>query len=163
MVTLARHDERAEKRFNAEVMAIDNIISADTVAGETDAILMIVARDVAELHVVLSPPVHARGRAAADHAAAAGRAQAVLTAAAAGNIRPVTPRELSATRAARRSARAWRSKLKPRPDDPWPTASTLSGPRSPPPRPPPPTPQDHADVILQLSTAAQQLLADPSR
>ena len=48
LVTLAHHDERAEKRFNAEVAALDNIISADTVAGE------IVAHDVAELHVVLS-------------------------------------------------------------------------------------------------------------
>ena len=54
MVTLGRHDERAEQRFNAEVMAIDNIISADTVAGETDALLLIVARDVAELSTVLS-------------------------------------------------------------------------------------------------------------
>jgi Lrp/AsnC family leucine-responsive transcriptional regulator len=42
LVTLARHDERAEKRFDAEVKAIDNIISADSVAGEIDAILMIV-------------------------------------------------------------------------------------------------------------------------
>jgi len=54
MVTLAHHDERAEKRFHAEVMAMDNIIGADSLAGETDAILMIVARDVADLHVVLS-------------------------------------------------------------------------------------------------------------
>src|SRR3954467_2830869 len=30
LVTLARHDERAEKRFNDEVSALDNIISADT-------------------------------------------------------------------------------------------------------------------------------------
>src|SRR3954453_17976929 len=54
MVTLARHDEAAERRFNAEVLALDNIIAADTVAGETDALLLIVARDVADLHVVLS-------------------------------------------------------------------------------------------------------------
>src|SRR4051794_2421277 len=54
LVTLARHDEAAERRFNAEVAALENVISADTVAGEIDAILMIVARDVAELHVVLS-------------------------------------------------------------------------------------------------------------
>src|SRR3954465_10866787 len=53
MVTLARHDERAEKRFNEEVMALENIISADSLAGETDALLLIVARDVGELHVVL--------------------------------------------------------------------------------------------------------------
>jgi len=54
MVTLARHDAAAEKRFNAEVAAIDNIIAADSVAGETDALLMIAAHDVAELQVVLS-------------------------------------------------------------------------------------------------------------
>src|SRR5690349_19803216 len=39
MVTLGRHDTRAEKRFNDEVAAIENIIAADTVAGETDALL----------------------------------------------------------------------------------------------------------------------------
>lgn len=54
MVTLARHDLAAEKRFNAEVQAIDNIIAADSVAGETDALLMIAAHDVAELQLVLS-------------------------------------------------------------------------------------------------------------
>src|ERR1700744_987007 len=54
MVTLARHDEAAERRFNAEVLALDNVIAADGVAGETDALLMIVASDVAELQVVLS-------------------------------------------------------------------------------------------------------------
>ena len=50
LVTLARHDEAAERRFDAEVAALENIISADWVAGETDAMLMVVARDVAELH-----------------------------------------------------------------------------------------------------------------
>jgi len=54
LVTLARHDEAAERRFAAEVAALDNIISADSVAGEIDAILMLVAHDVAELHVTLS-------------------------------------------------------------------------------------------------------------
>jgi Lrp/AsnC family leucine-responsive transcriptional regulator len=54
MVTLARHDEAAERRFHREVHALENVIAADSLAGETDAILMIVARDVAELHVVLS-------------------------------------------------------------------------------------------------------------
>ena len=53
-VTLARHDEAAERRFAEEVRALENVIAADTVAGETDALLTIVARDVAELHVVLS-------------------------------------------------------------------------------------------------------------
>src|SRR6201991_5101445 len=35
MVTLARHDEAAERRFYQEIRALDNVISADTVAGET--------------------------------------------------------------------------------------------------------------------------------
>jgi len=48
------HNEGAEQRFTAEVMAMENVISADLVAGETDAILLVVAHDVAELHVVLS-------------------------------------------------------------------------------------------------------------
>ena len=109
-MTLARHDEAAERRFDAEVAALENIISADSVAGEIDAILMIVARDVAELHVDALAAVHARRRAAADHAAAAGRAQAVLAAAAACDVRPLAPRGLSAARARAPIPRAWRSK-----------------------------------------------------
>jgi Lrp/AsnC family leucine-responsive transcriptional regulator len=54
LVTLARHDEAAERRFAAEVAALDNVIAADTVAGETDALLMLVAQDVEDLHVTLS-------------------------------------------------------------------------------------------------------------
>ena len=54
MVTLARHDEVANRRFVQEVRAIDQVIAGDVVAGETDALLMIVARDVAELQLVLS-------------------------------------------------------------------------------------------------------------
>ena len=54
LVTLARHDEAAERRFAAEVAQLEHIISADSVAGEIDAILMLVAHDVAELHVTLS-------------------------------------------------------------------------------------------------------------
>ena len=112
LVTLARHDEAAERRFAAEVAALDNIISADAVAGEIDAILMLVARDVAELHVVALAPVHARGRAAADHAAAARRAQAFVAAAAACDVRPARRRadRLDGCR----SRRAWRSKRRPR-------------------------------------------------
>jgi Lrp/AsnC family leucine-responsive transcriptional regulator len=53
-VTLARHDEAAHRRFVAEVRGLENVISADWVAGETDALLMIVAHDVAELQLVLS-------------------------------------------------------------------------------------------------------------
>src|ERR1700754_2636917 len=54
MVTLARHDEAAERRFAHELATLDNVISADSVAGETDALLAIAARDVAELQLVLS-------------------------------------------------------------------------------------------------------------
>ena len=89
---------RAKRRFNAEVAALDNIISADWVAGEIDAMLMIVARDVAELHVVLSRPLDARRRAAPDHAAAAGGAQASLAAAHARDIRPIPARGLNTAR-----------------------------------------------------------------
>ena len=71
MVTLARHDTAAEKRFNAEVAAIDNIIAADSVAGETDALLMIAAQRRGRAAARALAPVHARGRAAADHAAPA--------------------------------------------------------------------------------------------
>jgi Lrp/AsnC family leucine-responsive transcriptional regulator len=53
-ITLARHDERAHARFEREVRELDNIISADWVTGETDALLMIAARDVGELQIVLS-------------------------------------------------------------------------------------------------------------
>jgi Lrp/AsnC family leucine-responsive transcriptional regulator len=52
-ITLARHDEAAHRRFVREVRELDNVISADWVTGETDALLMIAARDVAELQLVL--------------------------------------------------------------------------------------------------------------
>jgi Lrp/AsnC family leucine-responsive transcriptional regulator len=51
-VTLARHDETANRRFEEAVRAIDQIIAADWVTGETDAMLMVVARDVADLQRV---------------------------------------------------------------------------------------------------------------
>jgi DNA-binding Lrp family transcriptional regulator len=52
-VTLARQDPRATRGFEAEVRALPQIIAADWVAGETDVMLLIVARDVAELQHVL--------------------------------------------------------------------------------------------------------------
>lgn len=51
-ITLARHDETANRRFEEAVRAIDQIISADWVTGETDAMLMVVAHDVADLQRV---------------------------------------------------------------------------------------------------------------
>ena len=85
LVTLARHDEAAERRFNAEVTAMDNIISADSVAGETDALLMIVARDVAELQLVLS------------RLSTRGGAQRLITLLRLAELKPSSPLPLRAT------------------------------------------------------------------
>ena len=54
MVTLARHDEAANRRFAEAVHAIPQVIAADHVTGEVDAMLMVVARDVGELQTVLA-------------------------------------------------------------------------------------------------------------
>lgn len=52
-VTLARHEPSASRGFEAAVRAMPQIIAADYVAGETDVMLLVVARDVAELQQVL--------------------------------------------------------------------------------------------------------------
>jgi Lrp/AsnC family transcriptional regulator, leucine-responsive regulatory protein len=52
-VTLQRHDDSSHRRFAAAVRAMPEVISADWVTGETDALLMVVAREVAELQRVL--------------------------------------------------------------------------------------------------------------
>jgi Lrp/AsnC family transcriptional regulator, leucine-responsive regulatory protein len=52
--TLARHDRRAEHVFEGQIRALPQIIAADIVAGETDYLLTVVARDVAELQTVLA-------------------------------------------------------------------------------------------------------------
>ena len=85
MVTLARHDAAAEKRFNAEVAAIDNIIAADSVAGETDALLMIAAQDVGELQLVLS------------RLSTRGGAQRLITLLRLGELKPSSPLPVRAT------------------------------------------------------------------
>lgn len=54
LVTLARHDEVANRRFGEAVLAIPHVIAADWVTGEVDAVLMVVSRDVAELQRVLN-------------------------------------------------------------------------------------------------------------
>ena len=51
--TLARHDVRSSQRFDDLIRSVPQIIAADTVAGETDYLLTVVARDVAELQQVL--------------------------------------------------------------------------------------------------------------
>ena len=53
LVTLARHDVAAEKRFRATVRELPQVIAADEVTGDLDAVLMVVARDVADLQRVL--------------------------------------------------------------------------------------------------------------
>jgi Lrp/AsnC family leucine-responsive transcriptional regulator len=53
-VTLVRHDDAGHRRFQKAVEELPEIISADWVTGETDALLMVVARDVEQLQRVLS-------------------------------------------------------------------------------------------------------------
>jgi Lrp/AsnC family transcriptional regulator, leucine-responsive regulatory protein len=52
--TLTRHDPRAAAAFEDHLRALPQVITAETVAGETDYLLSIVARDVPELHQVLA-------------------------------------------------------------------------------------------------------------
>jgi Lrp/AsnC family leucine-responsive transcriptional regulator len=52
-VTLERHDDATHRRFAEAVRAMPEVLSADWVTGETDAMLMVVARQVAELQRVL--------------------------------------------------------------------------------------------------------------
>lgn len=52
-VTLQRHGETDHRRFAEAVRAMPEVISADWVTGETDAMLLVVAREVAELQRVL--------------------------------------------------------------------------------------------------------------
>jgi Lrp/AsnC family leucine-responsive transcriptional regulator len=52
-VTLRRHDDATHRRFADTVRAMPEVIAADWVTGETDAMLIVVAREVAELQRVL--------------------------------------------------------------------------------------------------------------
>jgi Lrp/AsnC family transcriptional regulator, leucine-responsive regulatory protein len=52
-VVLDAHDDASHRRFRAAVRDMAEVLSADWVTGETDAILVIVAREVAELQRVL--------------------------------------------------------------------------------------------------------------
>jgi len=52
--TLARADPRATRIFEDQIHATPEIVAADSVAGETDYLLTVVARDVAELQAVLA-------------------------------------------------------------------------------------------------------------
>lgn len=52
-VTLAGHEPRASRGLEEAIRAMPQVIAADWVAGETDIMLLVVARDVAELQQVL--------------------------------------------------------------------------------------------------------------
>jgi Lrp/AsnC family leucine-responsive transcriptional regulator len=52
-VTLQRHGEGEHRRFAEAVRSMPEVISADWVTGETDAMLLVVAREVAQLQRVL--------------------------------------------------------------------------------------------------------------
>jgi Lrp/AsnC family transcriptional regulator, leucine-responsive regulatory protein len=52
--TLARHDPRSSRVFDNQIRALPQIIAADNVAGEMDYVLVVVARDVADLQQVLA-------------------------------------------------------------------------------------------------------------
>ena len=53
LATLTAHDEGASRRFAETVRELPQIIAADEVTGDVDAMLLVVARDVPELHQVL--------------------------------------------------------------------------------------------------------------
>jgi len=52
-VTLSRHDDVAHKRFQEAVRELPQVVLADWVTGEVDALLWVVARNVGELQRVL--------------------------------------------------------------------------------------------------------------
>ncbi len=51
-VTVGRHDEAAHRRLETAVASIPQVIRADWIAGETDALLEVVARSIAEMQRV---------------------------------------------------------------------------------------------------------------
>jgi Lrp/AsnC family transcriptional regulator, leucine-responsive regulatory protein len=53
LAALGVHDQAANRRFEATVKKLANVIQADWVTGETDALLHVVARDVDQLQKVL--------------------------------------------------------------------------------------------------------------
>ena len=85
-VTLERHDDTAHRRFAQAVRAMPEVLSADWVTGETDAMLMVVAREVAELQRVI---VRLSTR---------GGAQRVMTLLRLEELKPASPLPLEATR-----------------------------------------------------------------
>ena len=53
-VALTRHDDPGHRRFETAVREMPEVIAADWVTGEIDAMLLVVSRDVAQLQRVLS-------------------------------------------------------------------------------------------------------------
>ena len=51
---LSRHDPRSSRIFEDQILSLPQVVAADNVAGETDYLLTVVARDVAELQQVLA-------------------------------------------------------------------------------------------------------------
>ena len=88
LITLARHEERAARRFGETVRELPQVIAADEVTGDVDAVLMIVARDVADLQGVL---VRLSTR---------GGATRIVTLLRLGELKPSSPLPLSAAGAA---------------------------------------------------------------
>jgi Lrp/AsnC family transcriptional regulator, leucine-responsive regulatory protein len=58
--SMGRHDARSSAAFEEHVRKLPQVIAADSIAGETDYLLSIVARDVTELQRVLAS-LSARG------------------------------------------------------------------------------------------------------
>jgi Lrp/AsnC family leucine-responsive transcriptional regulator len=86
LVTLARHETAATRRFRDTVHALPEVIAADEVTGDVDAVLMIVARDVAELQRVLAS------------LSTRGGATRLVTLLRLQELKPSTPLPLTATR-----------------------------------------------------------------
>jgi Lrp/AsnC family leucine-responsive transcriptional regulator len=86
MITLGRHDDAANRRFEEAARELPQVIAADWVTGEVDAVLMVVARDVAELQVVLA------------RLASRGGATRLVTLLRLRELKPSTPLPLEATK-----------------------------------------------------------------
>jgi len=85
-VTLGRHEEALERRFEEVVAELPQVTAAAWVAGETDALLTVNCRDLAELQDVLS------------RLATKGGAQRVVTLLRLGELKPDSPLPLGAPR-----------------------------------------------------------------
>ncbi len=86
LITLQRDDDASRQRFTAAVQQADEVISADWVTGEIDAILAAVARDVAELQRVIL------------RLSARGGARRVITLLRLEQLKPASPLPLGTTR-----------------------------------------------------------------